>query len=160
MFQVKAIATQPNLLSPQEFLTALNAGLDEAALEVKAEFEKTTETWVHKPEFTITTEQPLQRTIQTTDQIYTWLDQGTRPHIIEPATKLALRFTIPFAPKTQKNVIGSYGGNRGDTVVFSKSVRNPGISPREFAETISRAFDTDGRLSKIIQAQIDLALHP
>lgn len=160
MFQVKAIATQPNLLSPQEFLKAVETGLDLAAEEVRGEFEKTVETWQHRPSFTVTASQPLQRTIQTEDQIYSWVNQGTEGRFIEPATKLALRFTRPFAPKTQANVIGSYGGSRGDRVIYATRVWNPGIFPRSFDETIARAWTNDNTLGRMIQSQIDLAVKP
>ena len=163
MFQVQAIVPDQPLIDPAQLMQAINAGLDTTALWVQSDFNQTIQTWNHQVEFPITTPQDLQREITTTDQIYTWVNNGTNRHgrFVEPHNPDGfLRFTVPFAPKTQKNVIGSYGGNRGDTKIFAKRVPMSSIQAREFDETIAREFNTEDRLGKIIQENINQVVSP
>jgi hypothetical protein len=80
-------------------------------------------------------------TISTTNEIFGYVDQGTKPHIIRPRGK-ALMFGAGFAPKTQPGIIGSSSGASGGAVVFAKYAQHPGTKPRKFTETIARRYQT------------------
>src|SRR5574342_267089 len=84
------------------------------AQEAKAEFEITTFTWSNKPDFEI---EPSGTgfTIRTDDEIYGYVDQGTRAHTIVPRRAPRLHFFTPYQAKTSPGRIGSgnarYGNN-------------------------------------------------
>lgn len=155
MYKVTAIIPTEPSFSVEQIMRGVESGLDTAAGWVQSDFEQTTQSWDTKPEFSITTPKAFVRDIGTDNIIYGYVNQGTPPHTFGPRTKRALRFTRPFAPKTQKNVIGAFGGNRGDEVIYAKMVNNPGILPREFDETIQREWIQANRLQQLIQEQID-----
>lgn len=157
MFKITAILPTESLLDVEGFTKAINDALDTAALWVQSDFNQTVATWQNnKPEFPISTPFEFARDIQTENEVYGWVNNGTPQHEITPRTSKTLRFQRPFAPKTQKNVIGSYAGNRGDTVVHAKRVTQ-GILGREFDSTIQREWDEEERLAKIIQASLENA---
>ena len=160
MFTVKAIVPDSPLIDVSALEQAVNDALDTAARWVESDFEQTMVTWDNKSEFQITTPEPGVRNVFTNDAKYAWINYGTREsregrtlYPKRPGGKL--RFTKPFAAKTQKNVIGSYQGSRGDEVVIRASTNMSFIEPREFDETIAREFNDEDRLGKLIQEEIN-----
>lgn len=155
---IKATAILPNVnlkQSSQLVLDAVERGLDQAANEVLADFKATTATFSTPVEFTVEKE-PFARTIKTSSKLYGWINNGTAGHFIEPVTAHALRYFTPFGAKTRPQTIQSNAGSRGENKVFATRVWNPGIEPREFAETIAARFQA-GRLAELIQAEIKRA---
>jgi hypothetical protein len=75
--------------------------------------------------------------ISTDDEIYGYVEEGTRAHDITPKRAKRLRFATGGSPKTAPNVIGSTGGRRGSAVVFARRVRHPGSKARNFSKTIA-----------------------
>ncbi len=112
------------------------------ASDIKAEFEITTYTWDHRPEFKV---EPYgsrvgQYRVSTNSAIYGWVDMGTRPHPIVARRAPFLVFALGFVPKTQPRDLGSYNGRRGNVWVRAKRVKHPGIRARKFKESIVRKF--------------------
>ena len=77
--------------------------------EVKKDFEKTTKTWKHKPKFvqSISLKPPgPELFVYTEDEIYMFVDEGTKPHLIfagiytGKSNKKALAFPSKFGAKT------------------------------------------------------------
>lgn len=100
-------------------------------------FQNTTRTWQHKPTFE-TIKQPRGWAIKTTDQIYNWVDQGTRPHTITAKNVPFLVFRYPYRSATVPNVISSRAAARGNNWARKRSVQHPGTEARNFTDIIIR----------------------
>lgn len=108
----------------------------ELGIEAQTLFEKTTATWTHQPAFTVE-KSARGYTVGTDDEIYGYVDKGTRAHEIRPRRAGGvLRFAGPYHAKTKPNVIASYGGGRGRIVVWARRVMHPGTQPRNFSKII------------------------
>lgn len=75
-------------------------------------------------------------------EIYTYVDQGTKPHLIVPVHAKLLRFRTGYSPKTLPNparlVLQPSGGKATGPQVFAKVVHHPGSEARNFSEAIAR----------------------
>lgn len=127
-----------------EFLTELN----KIRREVKKDFEKTTATWKEQPKFEaeISLMHPGPTVlVGTDDEIYNYVDRGTKPHIIRPKRrggKLAFTWGGPgsYRAKTKPRTLASYpGGATGATTVLP-IVHHPGTEAREFSQTIAEVW--------------------
>lgn len=99
---------------------------DLAENEAKPLFEQTTATWQHEVQFQVI-ETPRGHTVQTQDQIYKYIDRGTR-------VRRAL-MSKDWKSKTRVNVIGSYSG-AGKVLYISRKLTLPGIEARNFSQII------------------------
>jgi len=118
---------------------AVDTGMDDAAAGVLADFEKTTAGWQHPVTFAITTE-GADRTISTSDEIWGYVDAGTRPHVIVAKRARVLRFATGGRPKTQPGRITSGTGAKGSAVVFRPRVNHPGTKARLFSQQIAKLW--------------------
>lgn len=113
-----------------------NAIRDLVVDEALPQFEKTVETWKERPRFSeVKTARGWGVSV---DPVLPWsyVDRGTRAHIIEARNAPLLRFTVPSKAKTRPNVIASYIGSRGNQWVSKKRVHHPGIEARNFRDII------------------------
>jgi hypothetical protein len=148
---LKVIIPKSLALDLKRMQRAIENGLDASAKAAKVDFGVTTQTWQQQPEFSIT-ETANGRAIGTDDEVYGYVNDGTRPHLIVAKGK-ALAFGVPSSPKTAPRVIGSSAGSRGNTPVRVKFVRHPGTDAREFAETIAKKWRE--LLPRTMQRSID-----
>lgn len=122
---------------------ASQQALESLAQEARAEYEKTTATWEHKPVFIVRINQG-NVSVTSNDKIYGFVDLGTKAHMIRGRSGNPLSFTVGGSAKTRPRVISSSRGSRGDTWVSTYEVRHPGTEPREFTviiqERIQRKF--------------------
>jgi len=126
-----------------EFQTAILKIAD----EMEEDFEKTTDTWEHSVKFEKLTDvsENMSAMVATDDEIYGYVDKGTRPHAIfpkKPGGKLRFQWAGPgsYRAKTTVNVIGSQaGGSSGDMVVFPY-VKHPGTKARNFDTIIMKKW--------------------
>jgi hypothetical protein len=131
----------------------------DVAKDIKSEFNKTTSTWKHKPVFEIrdeTTRNDFIIDISTFSDIYSWVDEGTEPHIIRPVNASVLAFQSSIA-KTVPRVIASNAGGRFGATIFSREVHHPGTKPREFTQQITSVTDRTyfDRIEKALQRWAD-----
>lgn len=141
------------LIDVRKLELAIENALTASAKAAKVDFDVTTQTWQSRPAFTID-KAPGKRTISTDDEIYGYVNDGTRPHIIAPKAGGALVFTTPYGAKTAVRVIGSGRGSRGATkIVTRKPVQHPGTDAREFDEVIKEKWDD--KLPVTLQRSID-----
>lgn len=138
-------SVKPSTLKKDAFrLEFLNA-MRKTGRKIQKDFEKTTATWKRKPSFTmlVSLTRPGPTLVVGTDnEIYGYVDQGTKPHIILPKNSPYLVFKSGFSPKTRPRVIGSSPGKTfGDTII-SRGVIHPGIAPREFSITIQKKWQS------------------
>ena len=126
--------------------------------EIKRDFEATTATWEHKPDFkldiTLAGGEPGV-TVGTTDDVYKWVDEGTKPHTIAPVNAQVLSFRSGYKAKTQPGVIGSTGGGAQGDQVFAMVVNHPGTEARKFSQKIKRKWA--GEFGKRMLAAMDAA---
>lgn len=116
--------------------SALDSGVGELARDALALYQQTTRTWTHQPTFEVQRESTARWRVSTDDEIYGFVDRGTRPHIIEAKNAPLLRFTGPYHAKTKPNIIASYKGGRGRVWVAKKRVNHPGAEARNFSKRI------------------------
>ena len=139
VFSVKGI--RPKRLKVESCAKEIKAALKDEGRDVVKEYEKTVATWKKKPKFeSIVDVSGGDAAVLTgTDsEIYGYVDEGTRPHIIRPVRASRLRFKSGYKAKTQPRKIGSQaGGAFGDTV-YAMQVRHPGSKAREFSPTIQK----------------------
>jgi len=137
MVQMKVIIPAKLKLGPVR-LEALNA-MRKMGTQVRADFTRTTETWEHKPDFeqSVSLKAPGPTlTVWTDNEIYGYVNDGTRPHIIRRKNAPMLAFKTGFYPKTFPGVIGSVKGGSFAPWAFAKEVNHPGTEPRKFDKTI------------------------
>jgi len=123
-----------------ELLTKLN----KVARDIKKDFEKTTETWERKVEFEVlkSLKGGPSLMIATDDEIYGYVNNGTKPHMIwagiytGKSTAKVLAFPGTYTAKTMPGVIGSNPGGSSGKMIFRPYVHHPGTKARHFDRTI------------------------
>lgn len=140
---IKAI--KPARFNDKAMTERLRYHAKKVAEEMKKDFEATTKTWQHKVAFTQTVSggkglEGIVAEVATSDEIYTYVDQGTKPHIIRPVHAKMLAFPSIFSPKTKPRVIGSGSGMKGPVDTFRQEVHHPGTEAREFSKTIEEKW--------------------
>lgn len=142
MPHVKFKAIRPPALKVGAAQKIMRNALRAEAKKIKREFEKTTATWEHKVDFRehvhlAPSYSVMSVQIETDDEIYGYVSNGTKPHEIRPKKKGGvLAFQSGYKAKTSPRQIGSgSGGSFGDTI-FRASVQHPGTEARRFPEVI------------------------
>lgn len=134
---------------------AAKQGLRDAAERVREDFESTVAGWQHPVAFTITEEGDALN-VGTDDEIWHYVDEGTKPHVIVAKHAKVLRFGVGGSPKTSKGRLKSGTGSKGGTVVFRPRVNHPGTEPRNFVETIQKRWRRG--VAPFVRARIEEAL--
>lgn len=132
----------------------LDAALNEAADEALELYRKTVRTWSTRVVF-YKRRMPGRQGIfvGTTNKIYTYVDAGTRPHIIKPKKAGGrLAFQTGGRPKTRPGIITSYAGAKGSKWARPMVVHHPGGKARRFTEIINDRIDK--RLASITRRRI------
>lgn len=139
---------RPAKLEIPAFRQVIEAELRDVGKEIEADFKKTTKTWKHQPKFeTVIETSPPTVLVGTDDEIYGYVDKGTKAHEIYAgiytgrSNKKALAFPSKFTPKTKPGVIGSSPGGSGGKTVVRPYVMHPGTKPRKFEEAIKRQWE-------------------
>jgi hypothetical protein len=134
-------------LNNQIFIDEFKKGMDATADEMLKEFKKTTKTWQHKVDFeTIkdTTGGSMAVLVGTDDEIYGYVEQGTKPHKIpktpNPAKRLAFVWggKGSYRPATSPKWIGSRNASVSGTLRRPLQVDHPGTQAREFSAVIEK----------------------
>jgi len=142
---------KPKRLKDETMRLELLNAMRKAGTEIRKDFAKTTATWQHKPKFEIvvslTGPGPVVL-VGTDDKIYRFVDEGTRPHLIQAgiytgkSTKKVLAFPGVSRPKTTPRVIGSGTGFKGGDRIMRPYVHHPGTEAREFDVTIRKMWES------------------
>lgn len=129
-----------NLFDPKALERVIENTLDNLAMNIKADFETTTQTWKGRPVFKIKKDGKEDILIFTDNLIYFWLNDGTRSNypITPKRPGGSLRFNGKFRPKTRPGYIGSNAGQSGPPVQYRKRVIHPGIKARKFSKAIAK----------------------
>lgn len=138
-FALRAVAPKLSL-NVEEHAADLRKRVKRVQEQTRRDYQKTTRTWDRKPRFTITSERGpavIGVTAGTTSEIYQFVDEGTKPHVIRARKAKVLRFFSNYKAKTQPNVIGSSSGGSWGILLFAKEVHHPGNKARNFTLIIS-----------------------
>lgn len=155
MITAKAI-TPVTRFKPGEFRQAMHAEALTVAAEMGNDFNKTTRTWKHKVDFETVVKTPpgeVSAAVSTKDEIYGYVDKGTKPHRIRPKKGGFLAFQGKYKSKTTPHVINSHqGGASGQFVYTRKAVKHPGTDAREFSRDIQAKWQPKlaDRMQKVI----------
>lgn len=117
-----------------------DAELLSIAEDAKLDFEKTTETWKRNVKFVID-KRPRSYAVITDDEIYHFVDKGTKAHIIRPVNAQRLAFSGGYQAKTTPRVIASNQGGSSGPTVYAMEVHHPGTDAREFTKTIMNKWE-------------------
>jgi hypothetical protein len=115
--------------------TLIREAMLDVAGEAKTDFEKTVETWKNKPKFRID-ERSRSYTVATDDEVYHFVDKGTKPHPIDPVNASMLAFRGGYQAKTTPRVIASRSGGASGPVIYTSHVDHPGTKARNFSKLI------------------------
>lgn len=138
-------AIKPQRLKDKSFRMTIYNKARAVGNAMKKDFEATTASWNHKPKFTVdvsTKGQGPAVLVGTGDEIYGYVNDGTKPHDIYPKKAKMLRFQSGYTAKTSPGVIGSGGGGASGATLFRPYVRHPGTKARKFDETIARKWQS------------------
>jgi len=139
-FKLTAIKP-PTLPTGEEYAKAMQDAVYKSAGLALRDLQSTVKTWKHQPKFDVTITQQgggYSVTAGTDDEIYGYVDAGTKAHEIRPKRSKYLRFSSGYKAKTRVGIIGSIEGGAFGDDVFSKGVMHPGFPGRKFAETIAK----------------------
>lgn len=141
MAQWKAI--RPKKINKSAMLRELKAGVEQEALLVLRDYEKTVKSWDYPARFKIIVKNVsngIQFSILTYNKVYYLVDEtGAKPHPITPKkSNGSLAIPSNFTPKTKVGVVDSQPGGRSGQISFRKGVSHPGFKPRKFSEAIAK----------------------
>lgn len=143
VMQVKTI--KPGKLNKAAMKRELHKAMMEAKKEILADFRKTTRTWKKKPKFegAMDLSGPGPVVIVGTDnEIYRYVDEGTKRHYIFPHGNYPLKFKSgwkgSYRAKTKVRVIDSFSGGATGKTVRRMWVLHPGTEARRFADEIEK----------------------
>ncbi len=154
--RAKVILPKKLIIDSKAMAKVIENTMNAQAKDIQIDFKVTTQTWNHKPEFVIEVPTPYERIIATGSIIYSYVNDGTRPHIITPKRSKILRFSPFYRAKTSPRSIGSGpGGSSGDPVV-AHVVHHPGTTAREFDDVIAKKWDA--KIGGIFQRAVDSAV--
>ena len=140
---------KPARMNEAAFRREILAALKSADKGIEKDFRDTTATWKHNVSFVhgyaLTQNQGKAYTL-TDDEIYRYVNDGTKPHPIYPKRAKALSFRWggkgSYRPKTAPGRFGSRpGGPSGPQVAFKK-VQHPGTKARKFDNLIGKRWLT------------------
>lgn len=132
----------------------IEAELDDAAKEALGYYQKTTRTWHTNVNFTIT-KTKFGRSVGTRSRIFTYVDRGTKAHIIRARNAKTLAFATGGWPKTRPNTLASYNGAVGKTNVFAQEVHHPGTEARDFTPAVNRKMQASWkRRAKVLSKDL------
>ena len=124
--------------------------------KVVKEYQGTTKHWKHRVAFTgRMSERGMVTTVEvgTDDEIYGYVDEGTKPHTIRPKRPGGvLAFPSVSAPKTKPGSLKSGAGKSGGPTVFTREVHHPGTKARKFSKQIKK------KMEPVLEADIQNAM--
>src|SRR5574340_337694 len=142
--RIEPLVKKLELFDKKQLLRTIENAGNESSKAVQVDFYTTTRTWTRQPKFSIKHQRNSgQWDIGTDDEIYGYIDEGTKPHIIRPRNKKALSWGAPFKAKTRPGYIGSNMGRRGKKRVTRKIVHHPGIRARGFVRAINDKWEDE-----------------
>jgi hypothetical protein len=113
---------------------------NQTAPDLRRQFDKTTEGWDNRPNFSqrfASRNDYISATVYTTQEQYGIVNAGSPPHTITPRRGGMLRFQPGYRAATRPRTISSRAKSRSGSVISTKSVNHPGFEARDFDVTIA-----------------------
>lgn len=142
MIKLDPIFPEKGLFDFGRFDREVVGALDHTSNIIRDDFNRTIRTWRRKPKFDKVGPRRLSGRLAvdvfTEDEIYFYVEAGTRAHIIRPRTARRLRFQPRYTAKTRPGVVGSRAGGPRGPFVTARSVVHPGTKARGFSKLIAK----------------------
>lgn len=116
------------------------------------QYQRTVASWSKKPTFQYEID-GFEVLVGTDNEIYGYVDLGTKPHPIVAKNAPSLKFQVGYKPKTQVNRIGSNSGGSFGNWASLIAVQHPGTDARNFTKRIQE------QAQKIIQREAQRAIN-
>jgi hypothetical protein len=139
VIKIAPIKPSAKAINFTRFADAAKKGMRDAAEAAQKDFEKTSATWRHQPNW-IVKEQADGFLVGTDDDIWNMLDKGTKKHVIRAKRARFLRFGRGFSPKTRPGFVGSTAGTKATGAVFKREVNHPGTTARGWSKLIAAKY--------------------
>lgn len=124
---------------------ALQKELVAISKDMLFDFEVTVYTWNKKPKFQRLIDATPYKTeilVGTDDEIYKYVDEGTKRHWVQPKNAPALAWQTGYKPKTVVGkMIAQPGGKFGPWAYDAKGHWVKGIKARKFTKTIQKSWE-------------------
>lgn len=138
-------AISPKALKVDEIYKAIELNAAVAKKGILKDYQKTTQTWDHKVDFEaeliINPNGGVSITVDTDDEQYFWVHEGTKPHEIRPKKPGGkLRFQGTYTAKTVPGVIQSRSGGPSGEFQYRDVVQHPGTKARLFSKPIFKKW--------------------
>ena len=142
VFQFKEI--KPKTLDIDGIVDALVKAAEQAADDIEKDFQYTVMTWNHQPKFeklVSVDSDGIAVIVGTDDEIYGYVNDGTKDHYVAPVHAKALRFRPIYVAKTSPgSMVAKRGGSSGD-YVYSRGHMVSGIKARKFDKRIEKEWN-------------------
>lgn len=123
-------------LNPRKVQRAIDTAIGIVAITALQDFQGLVRGWEHKPEFRIE-KRENGAAVGTDDDIFRYVDEGTRPHTIRARRAKVLRFMAGARAKTTPGSLRSGSGGGGEAT-FRRSVQHPGSKARGFSKLVAQ----------------------
>lgn len=137
-------AIQPAKFKVDEIYKAIEQNAKVVEKGILKDYQATTRTWDHKVDFesvlTINRNGGVSIIVDTDNEIYTFVHDGTKAHPILPRRAKRLRFQGTYSAKTTPGVIQSKSGGSSGDFRYSAGVQHPGTKARNFTKVIFRKW--------------------
>ena len=143
MINIKFTPVLPKKLNVTAMTAEVRRAMQRGQVDVYKDFQKTVATWESKPDFKnefTETDNEMRFEVSTDDEIYGYVNNGTRAHPIPISGFAALSFMWAgpgsYKAKTKPRKISSTGGGPSGPMVVLSHVDHPGTEPRDFDSAI------------------------
>lgn len=141
--ELTPILPDKDFFSTDRVLKELKGALAHTGNIIRDDFKKTVRTWRRKVGFSKVGPRNvgggvLAVDVFTEDEIYFFVERGTKAHIIRPRNAARLSFRSGYSAKTRPGVVGSRAGGPKGPFVTARAVLHPGTQARNFAPTIAK----------------------
>jgi hypothetical protein len=144
MVSIRSKAILPSIpTNPRSVVNDMTRAAKLTSQQIRRDFERTVRTWERKPKFIITQKKVGNAYVfsaYTDNEIYGYVNDGTKPHVIRAKNAPFLTFNFPSVAKTSPGVLSSKRGSKGSSFARVKEVQHPGTEARKFDEIIQKRF--------------------
>jgi len=129
----------------RKFPDMVQDGINRTVRDISADLARSTATWNHNVDFNVSitrSGRTMRTRIGTDDEIFGYVDRGTRPHIITPRRPgYPLRFMSGYKAKTIPGKIWSQPGGAFGNIVRAMVVHHPGFPGRHILRTVMQKHE-------------------
>lgn len=136
---------KPARLQEKKMNNILKRELESISKDMLFDFEVTTYTWKKRPKFQklfSVGPNSVDILVGTDDEIYKYIDEGTKAHFVAPKNAPALAWQTGYKPKTVVGkMIAQPGGAFGAYAFDARGHMVSGIKARKFTKTIQKSWE-------------------